>query len=209
MVSADFQWVCHWSDDAIARKTRYVVAITGASGTVYGVRLLEALHSYSDMEIHLIVSKWGEHTLAIETGLKPDDLASLVHKIHPVDDLAASVSSGSFITNGMAIVPCSMKTVAAIAHGLSLDLISRAADVTLKERRQLVLVPRETPLSTVHLENLLSLSRLGADIIPPMPAFYSRPKSVDDIINHTVGRVLDRLGLEHNMISRWGQGDKR
>ena len=188
---------------------RYVVALTGASGSVYGVRLLEALHSVSHLEVHLLISKWGEYTLTFETGLSTADLQHLVFKIHSFDDMSADVSSGSFVTKGMIVVPCSMKTLAAIAHGLSLDLISRAADVTLKERRQLILVPRETPLSTVHLENMLSLSRLGVDIIPPMPAFYHHPKSIDDIVNHTVDRILDRLGLEGQRSSRWGEDDAR
>ena len=188
---------------------RIVVAITGATGSVYGVRLLEVLHKTPGVEVHLVVSRWGEKTLALELGLGAADLDKYCYRRYPPEDLGAAISSGSFITRAMIIVPCSMKTLSAIAHGFAADLVVRAADVSIKERRRLVLVPRETPLSPIHLENMLTLARLGVTILPPMPAFYNAPKSVDDIVNHTVARVLDQLELQNDLTVRWdGNGQE-
>lgn len=184
---------------------RVVVAITGASGAVYGVRLLEALRA-AGVETHLIVSRWGRETVRMEVGLSPDRLREMATHAYGPDDLEAPVASGSFPADGMVIAPCSMKTVAAIAHGYAADLIARAADVCLKERRRLILVPRETPLSAVHLENLLRLARLGVVILPPVPAFYTHPTSLADLIDHTVGRILDHLGVPHQVGGRWKGG---
>lgn len=184
---------------------RVIVAITGASGAVYGVRLLEALRA-AGVETHLIVSRWGWETVRVELGLSPDRLRAMATCAYGPDELGAPVASGSFPTDGMVIAPCSMKTAAAIAHGYAADLIARAADVCLKERRRLILVPRETPLSAVHLENLLRLARLGVVILPPVPAFYTHPASLADLVDQTVGRILDHLGVPHEVGGRWEGG---
>ncbi|MEW6398261.1 MAG: UbiX family flavin prenyltransferase [Bacillota bacterium] len=191
----------------VAEMARVIVAITGASGAVYGVRLLEVLRE-AGRETHLIVSRWGWETVRLETGLPPDGLRGMATHTHRPDDLGAPVASGSFPVDGMVIAPCSMKTAAAIAHGYSADLIVRAADVCLKERRRLIVVPRETPLSAVHLGNLLRLARLGVVVLPPMPAFYCHPASPADLVDHTVARILDHLGISHRLSPRWeGQGE--
>lgn len=171
---------------------QYVVGISGASGAIYGVRLLEALKKQG-VHTHLVVSKWGMENIRLELG--ETSLASLADELHDVDQLGASIASGSFLYDGMFIVPASMKTCASIAHGFSDNLIARAADVCLKEGRPLVLSPRETPLSTIHLENLLKLAQAGARIVPPMPGFYNHPTSLDDVINHHVMKLLDQMGL--------------
>lgn len=181
---------------------RVIVAVTGASGAVYAVRLLEVLRQ-ARVETHLIVSRWGAQTLREEMGLEPEQLRDMAAHVYAPDDLTAPVASGSFPVDGMVVVPCSMKTVAAIAHGFSGDLITRAADVCLKERRHLIILPRETPLSSIHLENLLRLARLGVVVMPPAPAFYIRPASVSDLVDHTVGRILDHLGVSHGLSRRW------
>lgn len=181
---------------------RLVVAVTGATGSIYAVRLLETLEA-KEVDVHLIVSKWAAKTLHLETGLTVDCLQSLSDYHYEEDDLSAPISSGSFQHDGMVIVPCSMKTLAAVAHGFDGNLIERAADVTLKERRKLILVPRETPLSAIHLNNMLTLSQLGAVIMPPMPAFYYHPKSIDDLVNHLVGKIIDHLGQEQQLVPRW------
>lgn len=181
---------------------RLVVAITGASGAILGVRLLQAAREL-DVETHLVVSEWAERTIPHETGYRVEDVLRLATVVHPRDDQAAVISSGSFPTRGMAVVPCSMKTLAAIACGFADDLIHRAADVTLKERRKLVLVPREAPLSSIHLENMLKLSNLGVVILPPVPAFYTHPRSLDDVIDHVVARVLDQFGWTWARARRW------
>ncbi len=181
---------------------RLIVAVTGATGSIYAVRLLEALKT-ERVSVHLIASKWAERTLHQEMGLTVGDLQPLYDCRYEEDDLAAPVASGSFLHDGMAVVPCSMKTLAAIAQGFSENLIVRAADVALKERRKLILVPRETPLHAVHLHNMLTLDRLGALIMPPMPAFYNHPRSIDDLVNHLVGRILDHLGLDQHLAPRW------
>lgn len=175
---------------------RLIVAMTGATGAVLGVRLLETLRTRPDIESHLVMSRWARSTIQTETGLSAAAAAKLADVVYKPDDLSAPIASGSFRTAGMVVVPCSMKTLAGIRTGYSSGLIGRAADVVLKERRRLVLVARETPLSEVHLENMLALRRMGADIVPPMPAFYNRPRTVDDLLDHLVARVLDQLALD-------------
>ncbi len=180
-----------------------MVAISGASAPIYGVRLMETLNGRDDLETHLIVSRGAEKTIPVETDCSVADVKVLASVVHELDDIAASISSGSFKTEGMVIAPCSMNTLSAVAHSRAENLITRAADVTLKERRRLVLLVRETPLHLGHLRNMVSAAELGAIILPPVPAFYHRPKSIDDIVNHTVGRVLDLFGLEHELVKRW------
>lgn len=180
---------------------RLIVAITGASGSIFGVRLLEMLQG-SGIETHLVMSRWGARTLVHETSYTPEQVNALASVVHPLTDQGASISSGSFVTMGMVIAPCSVRTLAAIAHGLGDNLIHRAADVVLKERRKLVLAVREAPLSEIHLENMLKLSRMGVVISPPMPALYSRPKTLDDMVNYTCIRLLDQLGI-HVETTRW------
>lgn len=181
---------------------RIIVGITGATGAIFGVRLLEALHA-ADIETHLVVSKWGQQTIEHETGITAQQLKDRASVYHGTSNMAATISSGSFHTEGMVIAPCSMRTLAGIAHGYGESLVHRAADVVLKERRKLVLIPRETPLSEVHLENLLKLARMGAAIVPPMPAFYNRPQTIDDIVDHVVARALDQFGISAEFAKRW------
>ncbi|HVR71828.1 MAG TPA: UbiX family flavin prenyltransferase [Vicinamibacteria bacterium] len=180
---------------------RLVVGITGATGTILGVRLLQALRR-TDVETHLVVSRWGARTLLHETPHSLDEVRRLATRSYPENDQGAAVSSGSFLTLGMVVVPCSVRTLAAVAHGHCENLVQRAADVVLKERRRLVLAVRETPLSDIHLENMLKLSRMGAVIAPPLPAFYTRPKTLDDVVDHTVARLLDLFGI-HLDGARW------
>jgi flavin prenyltransferase len=181
---------------------RLIVALTGATGAVLGVRLLEMLRD-TEIETHLIMSRWAARTLVLETSYSVERVEALATRVHRLADQMAPVSSGSFLTLGMAIVPCSMRTLAAVAHGLGDNLIHRAADVILKERRRLVLAVRESPLSDIHLENMLKLSRMGAVICPPVPAFYIRPQSVDDLINYTAARLLDQFGIHLEVPNRW------
>jgi len=181
---------------------RVILAITGATGTIIGVQLLRALREL-DVYTHLVLSKWGRATLLQEADYSVSEVYALADEVHAPGDLAAPIASGSFLIDGMIIAPCSMKTLAAIRTGYGDGLIPRAADVTLKERRKLVLVARELPLSDIHLENMLALSRMGAVIAPPTPAFYTRPKSVDDIIAHICARVLDQFGLRVPEAVRW------
>ena len=181
---------------------RLIVGITGATGAIYGVRLLDALKQ-AEVETHLVLSNWGARTIEHETGMTLPDLQERVAVVHGTGNMAATISSGSFHTDGMIIAPCSMRTVAAIAHGNGDHLVHRAADVILKERRRLVLVARETPLSEIHLENLLKLARIGVTVLPPMPAFYNKPETLDDIVNHTVARVLDQFGIDAAFARRW------
>jgi 4-hydroxy-3-polyprenylbenzoate decarboxylase len=182
---------------------RLIVGITGATGAIFGIRLLEALKAAS-VESHLIVSKWAQQTIEHETGFGMKQVRELADVFHEQGDMGASISSGSFITEGMAIAPCSVRTLAAIAHGTGDNLVHRAADVILKERRKLVLLVRETPLSEVHLENMLKLARMGVTVMPPMPAFYTHPQSLDDMVDHVVARLLDQLGIEARFAKRWG-----
>ena len=181
---------------------RLVIGISGASGVIYGVRLLEALKQLP-VETHLVMTRTAEVTLAHETNLKVAAVQKLADVIHRVDDLAASVSSGSFRTLGIIVAPCSMRSLGEIATGISSNLLTRAADVVLKERRKLVLLVRETPLHAIHLRNMTTLAEMGAIIAPPVPAFYNRPKTLDDVIYHTVGRVLDLFDLDTGKVKRW------
>ena len=183
---------------------RLIVAITGATGAVYGIRLLEQLRDDPDWESHLVMSSSGVLTALEELGKKRADIESLANVVHSVKDIGATVASGSFRTAGMVIAPCSMKTLAEIANGMAGNLISRAADVVLKERRRLVLLVREAPLNLVHLRNMTAVTEMGGIVFPPVPAFYSNPNSVDDIVNHTVGQVLDLFDIDHrNLVQRW------
>ena len=179
-----------------------VVAITGATGIIYGVRLLERLRE-AGVGSHLVMSRWAIQTMLQETDYTVEGVKRLATAVHSPDDFGASISSGSFVTRGMVVAPCSMRTLAAISTGSGTTLVHRAADVVLKERRKLVLVPREAPLSDIHLEHMLRLSRMGAVMFPPVPAFYQRPATVDDIVDHTVMRVLDQFGLHLDEAGRW------
>lgn len=181
---------------------RLVIGMTGASGAIFGVRLLEVLAD-TEVETHLIISRWAQKTVEHETSTSLDELRGLATHVYSSADMGAKVSSGSFHTDGMVVVPCSMRTVAAIAHGQGDHLVHRAADVILKERRKLVLVARETPLNDIHLENLLKLSRMGVTILPPMPAFYNLPETLNDLVNHTVMRILDQFGISMDLARRW------
>jgi len=178
-----------------------IVGITGATGTIYGVRALELLRD-AGVETHLVMSKWAARTLEHETRYSVDDVRRLASRVYPPGDQGAAISSGSFVTSGMIVAPCSMRTLAAIAYGLGDNLIHRAADVVLKERRPLVLAVREAPLSAIHLENMLKLARLGVVICPPVPSFYTRPSSIDDLVTYSVARLIDQLGIHVNT-ARW------
>jgi 4-hydroxy-3-polyprenylbenzoate decarboxylase len=184
---------------------RLVVGISGASGVIYGVRMLELLRD-TDVETHLVMSKSAELTLAYETEFKPKEVKALASVNHPATDIGAAISSGSFPTMGMVIVPCSIRTMSEIATGVTSSLVSRAADVVLKEKRRLVLALRETPLHGGHLRTMTTLADVGAVVAPIVPAFYAKPKTVDDIINHTVGRLLDFFGIETKVVRRWQGG---
>ena len=182
--------------------TRLVVGITGATGTIFGVRLLQMLHG-SGVETHLVVSKWAARTLTHETPHTLKYVQSLATQSYGIGAQGAAISSGSFVTLGMVIAPCSMRTLAAIAHGIGDNLIHRAADVVLKERRKLVLVVRESPFSEIHLENMLKLARMGVVILPPVPAFYNNPQNLDDLINHITMRVIDQFDIHLDVMNRW------
>ncbi|MGV4228768.1 non-oxidative hydroxyarylic acid decarboxylases subunit B [Citrobacter portucalensis] len=182
---------------------RLIVGMTGATGAPLGVSLLQVLREMPEVETHLVLSKWAKTTIELETPYSVRDVSALADFCHNSADQAATISSGSFRTDGMIIIPCSMKTLAGIRAGYAEGLVGRAADVVLKEGRKLVLVPREMPLSTIHLENMLALSRMGAAMVPPMPAYYNHPQTVDDITQHIVARVLDQFGLEHPNARRW------
>jgi len=184
------------------KQTRLIVGITGATGTIFGVRLLQMLHG-SGVETHLVLSKWASRTLIHETPHTVKEVQALATKSYGVSDQGAAISSGSFVTMGMVIAPCSMRTLAAIAHGLGDNLIHRAADVILKERRKLVLVVRESPFSEIHLENMLKLARMGVVILPPVPAFYNSPQSLDDMVNHITMRVIDQFDIHLDVMNRW------
>ncbi len=181
---------------------RIVVGITGATGSIIGVRLLEVMREAA-VETHLIMSKWGARTMIHETSRTVEEVNALATNTYNPNDQGAAVSSGSFLTDGMVIAPCSMRTLAAIATGQGEHLVHRAADVTLKERRRLVLVVRESPLNEIHLENMLKLARMGVVILPPMPGFYNHPKSIDEMVDHIVMRILDQFGIHMDLTSRW------
>jgi flavin prenyltransferase len=184
---------------------RLVIGISGASGTIYGIRMLELLKK-TDIETHLVMSKSAEMTMVYETNYKPKEVRALASVNHPAADIGASISSGSFPTMGMIVVPCSIRTMSEIATGVTSTLVTRAADVVLKEKRRLVLALRETPLHGGHLRTLTTLADIGAVVAPIVPAFYNKPKTVDDIINHTVGRLLDLFGIETKLVKRWQGG---
>lgn len=184
---------------------RLIIGISGASGAVYGVRLLEILR-HAEIETHLVMSKSAEMTLVYETDLKPKDVRALATVHYPVADIGAAISSGSFPTMGMVIAPCSIRTMSEIASGVTASLLSRAADVVLKEKRRLVLAIRETPLHVGHLRSMLTLAEMGAVVAPIVPAFYNRPKTVDDVVNHTCGRLLDLFGIDTGIVKRWKGG---
>ncbi len=181
---------------------KLVVGISGASGAIYGIRLLESLRQ-AGIESHLVITRPGRQTICLETDFTVKQVEALAAQVYDVDDIGAAIASGSFKTGGMAVVPCSIKSLSAIARSHNDNLLVRAADVTLKERRRLVLVARETPLHQGHLRTMLQLSEMGAVILPPMPAFYHRPQTVDDIVNHTVGKLLDLFEIEHSLFKRW------
>ncbi len=184
-------------------KRKIIIGISGASGTIYGVRLLETLQSYSEIETHLVISNIAKEIIQHESGRDPDEVLSLADIVHPINNLGAAISSGSFLTEGMIIAPCSIKSLSGIANSYNDNLLVRAADVCLKERRKLIIVLRETPLHLGHLELMTKVTQYGATLLPPMPSFYHKPKTIDDIINQTVGKVLDNFGIVHNLFTRW------
>ena len=189
---------------------RLVIGISGSTGAIYGIRLLEVLRGVPDVETHLVISQAGKRTLVEETDLTVRDVEALATRAYDDRDIGAALASGSFKTAGMVIAPCSMKMVSALANSFASTLIARAGDVTLKEGRTLVAVVRETPLHVGHLRQMLALAEIGGVILPPMPAFYHRPKTIDDIVNHTVGRILDRFGIPHTLVREWtGTGRPR
>jgi len=182
---------------------RLIVGITGSTGVIYGVRLLEVLKE-KNVETHLLMTEWATKCLTMETDHNPEYVKSLATTYSDDKNMAASISSGTHKTDGMIIIPCTMKTLSSIAIGYDETLVARAAGVTLKESRKLVLVPRETPLTAINLENMLKLARLGVVILPPMPGFYTKPKTIEDIVDHTVGKCLDQFDIDHNLYKRWG-----
>jgi 4-hydroxy-3-polyprenylbenzoate decarboxylase len=182
---------------------RIIVAITGASGAVYGVRLLRALRAATDVQTHLLVTPAAVLNLKQELDLARSDVEALADVVHNVRDIGATIASGSFVTHGMVVAPCSMKTLAAIALGLADNLVARAADVCLKERRRLVLLVREAPLNLAHIRNMEAVTLMGGVIFPPLPAFYHRPKTIDELVDHTIARVLDLLDIPHGLAPRW------
>ena len=184
---------------------RIIIGMSGASGVIYGIRLLDILRAHPEIETHLVVSKAAERTISEETDLRISDVKAMATVTHQVSDVGASIASGSFQTLGMAVVPCSIHTLSSIAYCQADNLLTRAADVVLKERRRLVLMVRETPLHRGHLKAMLEAADAGAVILPPVPAFYSRPKTIDDIVDHSVGRVLDHFGIAHSLVQRWGE----
>jgi len=187
----------------VVQKKRLIVAMTGATGSIYGVRMLERLRAMGDWETHLVVSDAGLMNAWEDLRLRRRDIEKLADVVYPLRDVGATIASGSFLTEGMVIAPCSMKTLAAVAHGFADNLITRAADVILKERRRLVLLTREAPLNLAHLRNMVQVTEMGGVIFPPVPAFYSHAKTIDGMVNHTVGRVLDIFGIQHETIARW------
>jgi flavin prenyltransferase len=192
----------------MTRPQRLVVAITGASGVIIGIRLLEVLADVG-VETHLVTSQWAERTIRIETDYTMEQVRALASAVYRPDNQAARISSGSFVTDGMVVAPCSMHTLAVLANGLADSLPARAFDVAMKERRRCVIVPRETPLSTMHLRHLLTLSELGVSVVPPMPGFYSKPQTIGEVVDHVVARILDQFGIETDLAQRWGESEIR
>ncbi len=188
----------------MAKPRRLIVGISGASGTIYGVRLLQVLKG-TGIETHLVMTRSAEVTMAHEMDMKVKDVHALADVVYPIADIGAAISSGSFRTEGMIVAPCSIRSLAEIAYGNTTNLLSRAADVVLKERRRLVLMVRETPLHLGHLRAMTQATESGAIIMPPLPAFYARPKSLDDMVSHTVGRALDLFGIDNELVKRWGE----
>ncbi|MBP2058650.1 4-hydroxy-3-polyprenylbenzoate decarboxylase [Lactobacillus colini] len=187
---------------------RIIIAITGASGSIYGIDILEKLSKLPDIETHLVISDWAKENIKLETDYSPSQVIALADQVYDNHNMGAAIASGSFKVDGMVIAPASMKTVAGISIGFDSDLIMRAAGVMLKEQRKLIIVPRETPLSAIHLENLTKLARLGVHIIPPIPSFYNHPKSIQDIIDHQSMKIIDSLGIDHSFGKRWsGKND--
>ena len=182
---------------------KLIIGITGSTGVIYGIRMLETLKKLG-VETHLIMSEWGEKCISMETEHSPEYVKSLANTTSDSKNMAASVSSGTHRINGMIVAPCSMKTLAAIANGYDDTLVARSAGVTIKEGRKLILMARETPLSAIHLENMLKLARLGVVILPPVTEFYTNPKTIDDIVNHGVGKCLDQFDIDHDLYPRWG-----
>jgi len=191
----------------MTQKRKIIIGISGASGTIYGVRLLEILREYPAVETHLVISDIAKEIIERENGRDPDDILALADIVHSITNLGAAISSGSFLTEGMIIAPCSVKSLSGIANSYNDNLLVRAADVCLKERRKLIIVLRETPLHLGHLELMAKVTRYGATLLPPMPSFYHKPKTIDDIVNQTVGKVLDNFGIKHNLFKRWKSGE--
>lgn len=182
---------------------KLVIGMTGSTGVIYGVRILEVLKECG-IETHLVITEWAKKCLSMETSYKIDDVKNLATQYSDDSNLASGISSGTYKTDGMIVIPCSMKTLSGIANGYDETLVARAAGVTLKESRKLILVTRETPLTAINLENMLKLARLGVVILPPVPGFYTKPQSIEQIIDHTVGKCLDQFSIEHNLYKRWG-----
>ncbi|GEN48338.1 UbiX family flavin prenyltransferase [Ligilactobacillus pobuzihii] len=182
---------------------KIIIGVSGASGTIYAVDLLKKTQQLSNVETHLVMSKWAKQNLALETNYQLNEINSLADYVYDERDQAAKIASGSFLVDGMVVVPASMKTIAGIANGFADNLVGRAADVILKEQRKLVIVPRESPLSVIHLENLTKLAKIGAQIIPPIPAFYNHPSSIQDLVDHQTMKTLDALGINNDISSRW------
>lgn len=186
-------------------KIRIIVGMSGATGQIFGIKLLEILRGFKRVETHLVLSDWARKTIELETDYRATDIESMADCCYDINDLGAPISSGSFPCRGMVVLPCSMKTLSAIAHSYDTNLLIRAADVSLKERRPLILAVRETPLHLGHLRSMTAAAECGAIIFPPVPAFYNRPRSVEDLVIHTVARILDTLGIKNNLSRRWGE----
>jgi 4-hydroxy-3-polyprenylbenzoate decarboxylase len=182
---------------------RIIIGINGATGAIYGIRLLQVLKNIKDIETHLVISSAGEQTIEIETEFKANEIKALAHASYAIDDISACLASGSFLNDGMIIAPCSMKTLSALAHSYADNLLTRAADVTLKERRRLLLLVRETPLHLGHLRNMVGVAEMGAIVMPPIPAFYHKPQTIQDLIDHTIGKALDLFSIKHDLYKRW------
>jgi 4-hydroxy-3-polyprenylbenzoate decarboxylase len=182
---------------------RLIIGINGTTGVIYGIRLLQVLSGIKSVETHLVISRAGEQTIEIESDFRADEVRELANHAYQIDDIGACLASGSFVRDGMIVAPCSMKTLSALAHSYADNLLTRAADVTLKERSRLVLLVRETPLHLGHLKNMVGVTEMGGIIMPPAPAFYHKPQTIQDLIDHTVGKVLDLFAIDHSLFTRW------